>query len=201
MYLYRICFCFCAVTLLACVGCSRGPDRPEFDAGKCAAAALEAYDTDGDGSLSHNEYSVSPGLLAAAERIDTDQNGVISSSEIQDRINYYRNATTAVVSGGVRVIYKRRGLADATVTFDPEPFLGEEFQPCSGITDEFGETFVSREGAEFPGIYLGMYRVRISKLQKDNESVPSEYNTETTLGFEAANDLPDVSDVLTFHLK
>ena len=80
----------------------------------------------------------------------------------------------------------------ATVTFDPEEFLGASFQPCSGVTDDRGEVFISRPGSQIPGIYLGFYRVRITKEKANgDEMIPAKYNTETTLGFEANNDVPD----------
>lgn len=191
----------CSISVIVFSGCAKGPERPEFNASQCAADALAAYDSDGDGFLSKEEYTMSPGLLAASARVDSDGNGLISKEEIENRVDYYRNATTYVVSGGIRVVRKGRGLADATVTFEPESFLGEEFKPCSGTTDQLGETSISRETAEFPGIYLGMYRVRVSKIVNGKETIPAKYNTETTLGFESATDLPEVSDVVTFTLK
>ena len=38
----------------------------------------------------------------------------------------------------------------------------------------------------FPGIYVGLYRIRISKVVAGKEIIPKRYNVETVLGREAA---------------
>ena len=132
---------------------------------------------------------------------DPDKDGSITADEIARRIKYYKSAPVRVVSGSIRVLKKGKPLEGATVTFEPETFLGEDFQPCSGVTDDLGDTFISRENAEFPGIYLGFYRVRVSKIVKGKETIAKAYNTESTIGFESAADLPMVSNVPTFNVK
>lgn len=195
-----------AILIAGCLffanGCERALERPDFDPAQSGADAITAYDTDGDGKLSEEEIETCPGLVEAAPRVDADNDGFITAEEIADRVEYYRTASVAVISGSIRVTSKGKPLQFATVTFEPESFLGEEFQPCVGETDNFGDAFISREGAEFPGIYLGFYRVKVSKLdKKGKETIPEKYNVHSELGYEAADDLPMVSDVPKFHLN
>lgn len=189
--------------LFACVGCNyrARPDRPDFSPKQSAADALKAYDVNSDGGLSETEVAGSPGVVAAFPRIDVDGDKQLSPDEIANRVRYYRKAGVAVVNGSTQVFYRGKPLDGATITFEPEAFLGSEFQPCSGTTDEYGQTYLSREAAEFPGLYLGFYRVHISKVVKGKEMVPAKYNTESTLGFEAADDIPDVKNVIRFDLN
>jgi hypothetical protein len=42
-------------------------------------------------------------------------------------------------------------------------------------------------------MHLGLYNVRISKIVGGKETIPSKYNTETTLGQEVANDVPEIA--------
>ncbi|MEM7312388.1 MAG: hypothetical protein AAF497_04475, partial [Planctomycetota bacterium] len=171
--------------LLVVVGCGRPrPTKPSFDPGKSASDALVQYDSNGDGLLSREEVADSPGLIAAFERIDSNSDENLSEQELANRVRYYKSAGVAVINGSVKVRRKGKPLVGATVTFRPEPFLGEEFQPCSGETDETGLASLSREAAQFPGIYLGFYSVEISQIVKGKEKIPAKYNTETTLGFE-----------------
>lgn len=174
------------------VGCnSRAPGKPELSPKESAEQALKQYDSDGDGAISEEEAEAAPGLLAAFEKIDKDRDGLLTGSEIEARIVYYQTATSWVINGTCKVTYKGKPLGDATVTFEPEEFLGASFQPCSGVTDSSGHVFISRPNSEIKGIFLGFYRVRISKLKENgDEMIPAKYNTETTLGFEANNDVP-----------
>jgi len=43
----------------------------------------------------------------------------------------------------------------------------------------------------YPGLYLGFYRVRVSKNKGGKELIPAKYNTETELGAEIADDIAD----------
>ena len=184
----------CLALVLLVVGCNftPRPEKPDLSPTESAEQAIEEYDTNGDSLISEDEAEAAPGLLAAFQKIDSDGDEQLSKEEIEARIVYYKTATTWVINGSCRVTFKRRPLPDATVVFEPESFLGASFQPCSGVTNERGEAFISREGSEIKGIYLGFYRVRITKEKpRGGEMIPARYNTETTLGFEANNDVPD----------
>jgi hypothetical protein len=185
-------------------GCSRhpaAPSRPTLDPTEAAQQALTSYDANGDGMIDESESADSPGLTEAFSRIDKDQDGAISAAEMAERIDYYKTAATTIVNGGVEVNVAGCPLAGATVTFEPESFLGASFSNCSGVTNVEGRASLKGPDAKFPGIYLGMYRVRISKQAKGKEVVPAQFNTETILGHEAADDIPSVSKGITYPLK
>jgi hypothetical protein len=189
---------------VASFGCSRyptAPTRPSLIPGAASQQALESYDTNEDGQIDVEEAKASPGLTQAFIRIDSNGDQALSADEIADRIRYYKSAATTIISGGVEVTFAGRPLPGARVTFEPEPFLGAAFTDCSGVTDAGGITSLEGPDADFPGIYLGMYRVRISKETKGKEIVPEKYNKQTTLGYEAADDIPLVSRGILFNLE
>jgi len=195
------------IWILSQSGCSsRAPLKPELSPTESAAKALEEYDEDSSGSISEEEAEKAPGLLAAFGKIDSDGDGEVTADEIEKRIIYYQTSTSWVINGTCKVRYKGRPLEGADVVFEPESFLGESFQPCSGVTDERGEVFITRQAdpEAVRGIYLGFYRVRISKAKANGkEMIPAKYNEETTLGFEANNDVPEdaMYSGIPFNLK
>lgn len=180
--------------------------KPDLSPTDSAAKALEQYDADSSGSISEEEAESAPGLLAAFGKIDSDGDGEVSAEEIEKRIVYYQTSTSWVINGTCNVTYKGRALEGADVVFEPESFLGPSFKACSGVTDERGDAFVTRQADPdaVRGIYLGFYRVRINKAKANGrEMIPAKYNEETTLGFEANNDVPDDSmySGIKFNLK
>lgn len=94
------------------------------------------------------------------------------------------------VSGAVSLDGKP--LPDATVTFIPQVQEGQEVRPASGATDESGEYSLHYSTTE-SGARPGRYKVAISTFRPDGEdrdgnevlgapeTVPSVYNTQTTL--------------------
>ena len=190
----------CVLTFVGCT--SRAPDKPELCPDEAGAKAVEMYDSDQNGSINESEAEASPGLLAAFEKVDKDGDGELTADEISARVLYFKTATSWVIPGACRITYRGRPLEGATVTFEPEPFLGPSFAPCSGTTDRRGEAYCSRPGGEIEGIYLGFYRVRVTRPKKNgDEMLPAKYNEETTLGFEANNDVPEIPDFIHFKLK
>ena len=192
--------------ILVCVvlGCSQlptGPARPEFDPDGAATKAIQQYDSDGNGSIDLSEAEQSPGLLAAFARIDQDGDSALSATEIADRVRYYKSAATTIVSGGVTILAGNLPLTDATVTLEPETFLGEAFTSSSGKTDGGGKAYLAGADEDFPGLYLGMYRVRISRMVNGEETIPPQFNSETILGHEAADDIPNVSSGVQFRIR
>ena len=53
---------------------------------------------------------------------------------------------------------------------------------------------------DYPGIYVGLYRVRISKKVDGKETLPARYNTATELGREIAANIRDNRGNVIFHL-
>jgi hypothetical protein len=159
----------------AAAGCSRFPEppkRPDLDASDAAQKAVAQYDANSDGKLSGDELKACPALAVALKRIDSDGDGALSADEIAARIKSWANSGTVVTNGTVIVTLDGKPLEGATVTFEPESFLGPAFQECTGTTDLHGSAYVSRQDAKFPGIYLGFYRVRISKKAGGRETLP-----------------------------
>jgi hypothetical protein len=126
-----------------------------------------------------------PSLSAARAQIDSNEDGKITAKEIADRISEWHDSRMG--SQTVNCIVRKGGLPldGATVTFDPEEFLGTKVQAATGVTDKSGIAGVSMPGSDPPGVAPGLYLVRITK---QGEEIPAKYNTETTLGQEVAID-------------
>ena len=183
------------------VSCSGGPERirpPYIDADDAAEQAMEMYDKDGDGFLADAELEAAPGLKAALATLDTDEDGKVSEQEIAERIRFWQATKGGITSIRCYVTMDSKPLVGATVTFEPEAFLGEAIQTAIGITNFSGSAGLSipkenRPIADMPpGIQLGLFRVRISKLVDGEETVPAKYNTETILGQQVSTDDPAV---------
>ncbi len=201
--MYKLMCAVLGVFIVVTSGCwfSNAPAKPKLSPDEAGRQALEEYDSDGDGFISEEEAASSPGVASAFAKIDTNGDKQLSAQEIADRINYYKSSTSWVINGQVRIEYRGRPLPGAMVTFDPEPFLGASFQVCSGETDTRGEAFITGQDSQIPGIFLGFYRVRVTKEVNGKELLAPKYNTETILGFEANNDVPEVPDVPVFKLR
>jgi hypothetical protein len=76
-------------------------------------------------------------------------------------------------------------LADATVTLVPEGFLGGDFKPAEGTSDNTGFVPLKTEGQPVPGCAWGFFKVKVSKKDgAGKETIPARYNTDTILGCE-----------------
>jgi len=188
-------------------GCSRhppAPQKPKISPREAGEAAIAEYDADGNSRLDGKEIGKSPALKHAMkevrDKIDRDGDGMLTAEEITARIAYWLDCGTTVISGVTRVTLNGKPLPGATVTFEPEEFLGPGFTACEGVTDKFGEAFIKGPDPNYPGLYLGFYRVRVSKVVNGRETIPSRYNTNTEVGFEASVDHPGVGNI-EFHLK
>jgi uncharacterized protein (DUF2141 family) len=185
-------------------GCSRtptGPAKPKVDAADAARAAVAKYDVNGDGKLDAKELKKCPGLLDALKRADANGDNMLDEAEIAARIEKWFAGNAAIVDALTQVTLDGKNLEGATVTYEPEEFLGPAFKPVSGTTDAHGQA--SPTGADpnpkFNGLYPGVYRVKISKEVGGKEIVPKQYNAETELGKEIAPDGP--RGTIEFHLK
>jgi hypothetical protein len=192
-------------------GCSSRPAAvrpPAINASQAGSQAIEMYDKNGDGVITAAELERAPALKEAMSRLDTNTDQGVSADEIAARVDSWKETQLGMTSIRCRVTLDGEPLRGATVTFEPEPFLGTEIKAAVGVTNPFGDAAPTipkeqRPDPKLPGgIHLGLYKVRISKVVNAKETIPSRYNTETTLGQEVSNDDPAVAKMnMVFALK
>jgi len=196
-------------TLLLLPGCFGGSSDfgpPDIDASGAGAEAIEMYDTNGDSALSGDELEKVPSLKSAIQRIDADGDGRVTAAEIADRVEQWQEVGLGTMAVRMTVYLDGSPLADATITFEPEPFLGEDVQTAIGTTGPDGSAEMSipkkkRSAPDAPpGVNFGLYKVRISK-EDGGEQVPAKFNTATTLGQEVAFDAPVVKQGIVLKLS
>jgi hypothetical protein len=175
--------------------------RPSFDPVSAARAAMDLYDVNHDGKIDANELKQCPALLENMDLMDANHDGVLTLDEITAHMRQLKESPAVVVSGNTQVSLDGRPLAGATVTYEPEKFMGPAYQAASGVTDSAGFADIKGQDPKYPGLYLGFYRVRISKVQGGKESLPSRYNTETILGKELGGGGPQERWMLRFDLQ
>jgi hypothetical protein len=175
-----------------CVGCSQGPSRitpPGIDPDSAADEAIKLYDTDKDGSLSKGELERTPAILTEIAAYDADKNGSVSRDEIVARISALRKTGVGLTRLNCNVTLNGRGLENAAVEFEPEPYLGDEIKAAMGATNARGVAQMAIPAEELPedqrdikGVHYGTYKVRITH---PSIKLPAKYNTDTTLGYES----------------
>lgn len=188
---YRVYFAM-ALLCISAVGCSRGPGRikpPDIDPESSAAEAIKLYDADGNGSLSKGELGKCPGMLVSIAAYDANSDGSVSQEEIVNRITALRKHGVGLTRLSCDVSLNGRGLKDATIEFEPEPYLGEELKAASGVTNDRGRAQMFIDPEDLPqdqrdlkAVQYGTYKVRITH---PSAKLPAKYNTETTLGYES----------------
>jgi EF hand len=183
-----------SVLALATGGCSGGPPRtapPIIEADAAGKQAIAMYDRDGDGAISGKELDNCPGIKDALEFYDVNHEGKITAAAIAARIHEWQESNIGTAATKVRVLLDGAPLEAATVTFEPEPFLGPNVAAASGQTASNGATIMTipadasnPQGERKSGVHYGLYKVRISKPIGGKESLPARYNTNTVLGVE-----------------
>ena len=174
---------------LLCAGCLSGCNRtpsiapPEFQPGKIAGKAMEMYDKDSDGFLTKSELEVAPGLLDGIPTIDKDSDGKLSEAEIAGRIEALVASRNACQLAVCQFLQGNKPIADAEITLEPEPFMGDVIVAATGTTDQAGRTELQCPATPL-GMQPGFYRVRVSKLAGGSETIPEKYNKSTVLGAE-----------------
>lgn len=156
------------VLTAAVFGCNTRPARvavPDFDADATGAQALTTYDANHDGRLDAGECSKS--LASALRRADKDQDGQLTADEIAERIHSYERFRAGLVPVFCSVSRGGRPVAGATVTYQPEDFMGANALPASGKTDDRGNAQVSVAAEHLPspahaGVQPGFYRVLVT---------------------------------------
>lgn len=194
-----MCSCVALSFVGGCSGKSTWIEPPEIKAEKSAAKAMEMYDGDSNGLLDAEELKKAPGLRAAMKTLDQDGDQQVSESEIADRIRSWQKYKAGLTSILCDVTLDGQPLDGATVTFEPESFLGDDIKTAIGTTTLYGRVSPSipkenRPSPDTPsGLQLGLYRVRVSKKTSGGEErIPAKYNSETILGQQVAADDPAV---------
>jgi hypothetical protein len=191
---YRVVGALLAAGLVLLLGgCSGGGaplSPPSIAPEEAAKQALAEYDTNKDGFLDATELQRCPALKSALSVIDTNKDGKISAEELAARLAEFQKANVGVTGVPCRVFLDGSPLAEATVTLEPEKFMGPGTKSASGTSDATGSVVLRVEGVEVPGVQWGYYRVLVSR--KDiggKELLPARYNTATTLGQEVATSM------------
>jgi hypothetical protein len=195
-----------SISVLAVPGCSdvpKAPPRFQLDPQQAAKAAMKLYDTNGDGKLDASELQATPPLAALLRNVkaaNPDHPDCVTEQEIADRLEQWQALPTTLVCPMIMITLDGNRLEGATVTFEPEPFLGPSYHSHRGQTAG-GTAVLDQECEGFPGVYVGLYRIRVSKVVDSKETIPARYNAETVLGIEATTSVvPPYGDAV-FDLK
>jgi hypothetical protein len=190
--------------LQAFVGCGRGPariDAPNIDPDAAADKAIELYDSNNDNALTEAELAGCPAIRSMVSLYDKDGNKSVDRAEIAQRLGELFKNRVGLTQLRSRVTYRGRPLSNATIVFEPEPYLGDDVQTAQGMTDSNGSAQMAIAEEHLPEnvrtmklLQYGTYKVRIThpKIQ-----LPAKYNTETTLGYETKMGSPFATFALT----
>jgi hypothetical protein len=151
---------------------------------------MEAYDANKDGKLAADELKASPAIIDAMPRIDKNYDKAADQSEMEARFAEHEGLAQ-VISFDLRVTANRRPLECATVTFSPEPFMGEGKQSYVGVSNSDGDCLLKGEEVKMPGLPTGFYKVHI---------VQQASGVDATLGCEVAGDSP-TANRMAFDVK
>jgi hypothetical protein len=176
---------------LQLLGCSRGPSRvkpPDIDPTSAASEAIRLYDANSDGALDETELTKCPAILLERKTYDVDANGRITQEEIAARIAALRKNRVGLTGLSCHVKVNGLPLKNASVDFEPEPYLGTDIKSAHGVTDDTGIAQMAIRAEDLPqdqqdlkAIHYGTYKVRVTH---SGVKIPTRYNTETTLGYE-----------------
>ena len=182
--------------------------QPGIDASGAGSGAMETYDTNGDGKVAGDELEKAPALKVALPRLDTDKDGGVSADEVAARVNAWKAMSTGMTSVRCHITLDGRPLPRATVTLEPEAFLGDEIKSAFATSNPYGDVSPTIPPEDRPdptlpgGVHFGLYKVRISRIVNGKETLPARYNTETTLGQEVSYDDPGMaSNNIRFELQ
>src|SRR5262245_30443082 len=128
MRIFLIAAVACAPLLAGCSGSSAPTDAPPatYDAARIARAALQELDKNKDGTIEGPELDACPALKAALAAMDKNKDRRLSADEIQRRVEQYAARGTIPVT--CSVLLNGQPLPGATVTFEPEKFMGESLK-------------------------------------------------------------------------
>lgn len=170
------------VALIVAAGCSKsGVSQFRTNApAEATALVLERYDSNKDGKLVAGELAASPGLVDGVGRIDANRDGGFDAAELEARFAAH-DQMSDIIGFQVRITANQAPLSGATVTFIPEPFMGEGKQSYVGTTADSGMCYVSGDEVKLPGVPVGFYKVHI---------VHAASGADVTRGCEVGDDMP-----------
>ena len=183
--------------VLAGWGCyDWGPSRvypPKYD----PAAGQKAVEQYGD------KLDKVPSLVSAGKLLDTNGDGKITAEKINARIQVWLDSKLGRMPVQCKITHGGQPLADATVIFEPEKFLGPDVKEGKGITNSSGRCMIAAPPAnpnDPPNTMApGFYRIKVTK---EGEDIPAKYNTDTILGQEVANGNPKMREgTLLYNLE
>lgn len=190
-----------ACFLLFAGGCGHAVPRlepPPIDATHAGREAIAEYDTNDDGAISGDELDRCPALKAALKKFDHGT-GKITAADISERIEKWQQGRVCMSPMAVQLTLDGKPLDGATVTAEPERFLGPGVPPASGVSNAQGTAWL-QVAPNKPGLFYGLYKLRVSKTVDGHETIPARYDAHTELGFEKAPDTPTLGG-LKFALK
>ncbi len=167
-------------------------EMPGINPSDAGSKAVSMYDTNKDGAISGDELQQVPAIKAALARYDNGGDGKVTADTIARRLQQWLDTKLSLMTVPCRVTLDGKPLEGATVTLEPEPFLGPSIEPATGTTDATGSVLLSVNGK--PGLVrIGLYKVKVSKQVGGKETIPARYNGDhTELGVEVAQDSPQM---------
>jgi hypothetical protein len=169
-------------------GCSGGSlsEAPSatYDAAGIAQTALDTFDKNKNGRIEGTELDACPALKFELPAIDKNGDKSLSAGEIRQRVEQYASLGPVAVTCSVTL--DGQPLSGATVTFEPETFMGPSLKTATTTTGPEGVSGTLQiDGKSVTTLPPGLYRLRVTK---DGTNLPARYNTQTTLGREVFAD-------------
>ena len=131
---------------------------------------LEEYDTNHDGVLSGAESDQSPALKSAMKLYAHGSIG-ITADDIAERIRKWQENRVCMSQMAIKLTLDGKPLEGATVRAEPEKFLGPNIPAASGVTNAQGTVWPQVDHSR-PGMFYGLYKLRVSKKVDGRETIP-----------------------------
>lgn len=161
-----------AGALLSVAGCGSQPERvivPKYNPNAFAKSLIERCDADASGTISKQEATRAPGLVANFSRYDTDGDSAISQAELAARAQLWADRGDGLVS--IRCVVKQNGrqLKNVTVKLIPDESLEGVIQPAETVSHEARASSLSippelksEAHQKLTGMQYGLYRIEVS---------------------------------------